>query len=50
VSKLRRVRFGPIALGALPPGHLRPLAGGEIAALRRAGARGGAERCRSRPA
>jgi 23S rRNA pseudouridine2605 synthase len=39
VVALRRVRFGPIALGDLPEGAARPLSAGEIAALRAAGAR-----------
>ena len=36
VEKLARVSFGPIRLGALPPGELRPLMPYEVAALRRA--------------
>ena len=38
VERLVRSRFGPIALGALAPGALRPLSGEEVAALRRAAA------------
>lgn len=34
VVSLRRVRFGPIALGDLPEGSSRPLASEELAALR----------------
>ena len=33
VSRLIRVRFGPIRLGDLPPGKARPLLGDEVAAL-----------------
>lgn len=35
VEKLRRVRIGPLELGSLPPGGLRPLAPSELNALRR---------------
>lgn len=38
VERLVRSRFGPIALGALAPGTLRPLSREEVAALRRAAA------------
>lgn len=38
VRRLRRVRFGPIHLGTLAPGHFRPLQPDEIAALKRAAA------------
>ncbi|HEY7319521.1 MAG TPA: pseudouridine synthase [Candidatus Binatia bacterium] len=34
VEKLIRVRIGPITLGLLPPGELRPLSKGEINALK----------------
>ena len=37
VQRLRRVAFGPIALGALAPGACRPLTHHEIASLRAAG-------------
>ena len=37
VAALRRVRFGPIALGDLAEGAARPLSPDEIASLRRAG-------------
>jgi len=36
VEKLARVRFGPLALGRLPPGGWRDLTPGELGALRRA--------------
>jgi len=36
VEKLIRVRFGPIRLGSLAPGEIRPLSENEVAALRRA--------------
>lgn len=36
VEKLRRVRYGPLELGKLPPGESRPLRSKEIEALRRA--------------
>ncbi|MBZ0270168.1 rRNA pseudouridine synthase [bacterium] len=36
VTKLRRVRLGPLRLGDLPPGSWRPLEEDEIRALRRA--------------
>ena len=36
VEKLMRVRVGPLSLGALPPGKLRPLSAVEIKALKRA--------------
>ena len=36
MERLVRTRIGPIALGALAPGTLRPLSGEEVAALRRA--------------
>ncbi len=35
VLALTRTRFGPLALGALPPGHARPLTRAELAALER---------------
>lgn len=35
VEKLRRIRIGPVALGKLKPGQMRPLTPGELAALRR---------------
>jgi pseudouridine synthase len=43
VTRLRRVAFGPLTLGRLPPGRSRPLAPRELAALRAAvsGAGGG---------
>lgn len=34
VRELRRLRFGPIALGALPPGRTRPVTARELARLR----------------
>jgi len=34
VTALHRLRFGPVALGALPPGAMRPLTEREILALR----------------
>jgi 23S rRNA pseudouridine2605 synthase len=37
VVQLRRVRFGPVRLGTLAPGALRPLTEQEIEALRRVG-------------
>jgi 23S rRNA pseudouridine2605 synthase len=37
VLKLRRLRFGPVALGDLERGAWRPLSGQELAALRKAG-------------
>ena len=36
VEKLIRIRFGPIVLGALPPGKLRPLSQIEVQSLKRA--------------
>lgn len=39
VVRLRRIRYGPIALGGLPPGQWRELAPPEIEALEAAGAR-----------
>jgi 23S rRNA pseudouridine2605 synthase len=36
VEKLIRIRFGPIVLGALPPGKLRPLSQVEVRSLKRA--------------
>jgi 23S rRNA pseudouridine2605 synthase len=36
VRALRRVGFGPVRLGALPPGAARPLTAAEVAALRAA--------------
>jgi 23S rRNA pseudouridine2605 synthase len=36
VSVLRRIAFGPVALGALAPGQSRPLTASEVAALRAA--------------
>jgi 23S rRNA pseudouridine2605 synthase len=35
VLELTRTRFGPLKLGALPPGRVRELTGKEIEALRR---------------
>ncbi|GIW39626.1 MAG: pseudouridine synthase [Candidatus Binatia bacterium] len=35
VLKLRRIRFGPLRLGTLPPGRWRHLSAEEVAALRR---------------
>ena len=35
VLELTRTRFGPLKLGALPPGSVRELTGKEIEALRR---------------
>ena len=40
VARLLRVGFGPLRLGSLKPGGVRPLGGVEIAALRRAASRG----------
>jgi 23S rRNA pseudouridine2605 synthase len=37
VLALTRIRFGPLALGDLPPGHTRQLTEKELAALRRIG-------------
>jgi 23S rRNA pseudouridine2605 synthase len=37
VRELQRVRFGPLALGDLPPGGVRRLSDAEVARLRRAG-------------
>jgi 23S rRNA pseudouridine2605 synthase len=37
VTRLQRVRFGPLELGALPPGRFRRLSAEEVAALARAG-------------
>jgi 23S rRNA pseudouridine2605 synthase len=39
VAALRRVRFGPIELGALPEGEARRLSAAEVAALGRCGVR-----------
>jgi pseudouridine synthase len=36
VEKLIRIRVGPVALGGLPPGELRPLSQTEISGLKRA--------------
>jgi 23S rRNA pseudouridine2605 synthase len=36
VTRLVRVRFGPIRLGGLPPGALRPLTSEEVHSLSRA--------------
>jgi 23S rRNA pseudouridine2605 synthase len=36
VRRLRRIAFGPLRLGNLPPGACRPLTPGELSALRRA--------------
>ncbi len=36
VEKLIRVRFGPLQLGSLPPGEIRPLSPEEIKALKKA--------------
>ena len=38
VTALRRISFGPVALGALRPGQSRPLTAREVSALRAAGA------------
>ena len=38
VQRLRRIAFGPLALGALPPAACRALTEGEVAALRRSAA------------
>jgi pseudouridine synthase len=35
VQRLQRIRFGPIHLGTLPPGAIRPLEPNEVEALRR---------------
>lgn len=35
VEKVRRIRIGPVALGKLKPGQIRPLKPGELAALRK---------------
>lgn len=45
VDRLLRVQFGPIHLGPLRPGALRPLEPGEIAALRALAFRGPSARC-----
>lgn len=50
VVKLRRVRYGPLALGDLPPGAVRPLTAGEVAGLRRAAAGSGRRAQRPDPA
>ncbi|MGH9542933.1 MAG: pseudouridine synthase [Terriglobales bacterium] len=44
VEKLNRVKIGPLTLGALRPGELRPLTVAELQALRRLGAEPGRER------
>ena len=54
VEKLARVRFGPLALGTLPPGAWRALGPRELELLRvaaglSAGVRGGPRRGRDRP-
>src|SRR6185369_7956767 len=36
VAKLRRVRYGPLKLGKLPPGEFRPLLPREVENLRKA--------------
>ncbi|MGH7830854.1 MAG: pseudouridine synthase, partial [Candidatus Binatia bacterium] len=36
VEKLIRIRFGPIRLGSLPPGEIRPLSPQEIVSLKKA--------------
>ncbi|MBC7104760.1 MAG: rRNA pseudouridine synthase [Firmicutes bacterium] len=46
VLRLVRVGLGPVNLGALPPGRWRELRPEEVAALRRAGRRGGRDRPR----
>ena len=43
VLRLKRVKEGPLELGALAPGRVRPLSSGEVAALRRAVGLDGAE-------
>ena len=45
VDRLLRVQFGPIHLGPLRPGAVRPLEPGEIAALRALAFRGPSARC-----
>ena len=35
VEKLVRIRVGPVSLGALPPGELRPLSRSEVASLKK---------------
>jgi 23S rRNA pseudouridine2605 synthase len=44
VQRLVRVAVGPVRLGDLPPGAVRPLTPREVSALRRAVAQGGRER------
>ena len=45
VEKLVRIKVGSVALGALPPGELRPLSRMEVDALKReVGLQGSAER------
>lgn len=41
VRRLRRLRYGPVELGALAEGEYRPLTSSELAALRRLGRGGG---------
>ena len=45
VSRLLRIQFGPIHLGPLRPGAIRPLDPREVAALREVAFRGPATRC-----
>jgi pseudouridine synthase len=45
VTRLLRVQFGPVHLGPLRPGALRPLAPGEVGALRSLAFRGRSTRC-----
>ena len=45
VLRLKRVQEGPLELGSLAPGQVRPLSASEVSALRRAvGLEGGEER------
>jgi pseudouridine synthase len=47
VSRLKRVRYGPLELGSLAAGTVRPLLGSEIVNLRRAAGRKGPRRDRT---
>jgi len=49
VSRLKRVRYGPLTLGPLAAGEVRPLLGSEIVSLRRAVHRKEPRRDRTRP-
>jgi 23S rRNA pseudouridine2605 synthase len=49
VSRLKRVRYGPLDLGQLAAGEVRPLIGPEIVKLRRAVGRKGPRQERTRP-